>query len=327
MINYRASQAFVIGTFYDEEDPNFNAIAENEVISIYQTDTIVLIKGTEVNKSLPDSVFAYLTPIGTAPEPDVVIGGAKNFTELEDVPASYTGNTGKYVRVNGDEDALIFDDISSSVSNFIATPADGDVTVILRASSDCRLSRFTGKLASGTMTVAVKINGVAVTGLTAVAISSVASDVATDSGVGAIEIGDIVSLTISSSSTPINFSFTITLEGGTVGDLSSSGQKDQLNLMVLQPTAQTITVTPAAFFPFSVRQVSVKTSQGTISMAVQINGTSVTGLSAISVTSTVQTVSATGANAVAIDDRVTLVLTSPASVPLNLEIAIGIIRD
>jgi len=327
MINYRASQAFVIGTFYLEEDPNFNSIAENEVISVYQTDTIVLVKGTEVNKSLPDSVFAYLTPIGTAPEPDVVIGGAKNFTELEDVPASYASNVGKYVRVNDAADALVFGDISSAMSNFIAVPSDTTYTVILRASSDCRLSRFTGKLDSGTLTVAVNINGVAVTGLTAVAISSVASDVATDSSVGEIEIGDVVSLTVSASSSPVNFSFTITLEGGTIGDLSSSGQKDQLNLQVIQPIAQTITVTASAFFPFSIRQVSVKTSQGTISMAVQINGTSVTGMSAISVTSTVQTVTATGANAVAISDRVTLVLTSPASVPLNLEVAIGIIRD
>lgn len=58
---------------------------------------------------------------------------------------------------------------------------------------------------------------------------------------------------------------------------------------------------------------NLKTGSGTITGAIQINGTNVTSLSALAVTNTPQSVNSTGANTFAIGDRITLVLTSNAT--------------
>lgn len=63
---------------------------------------------------------------------------------------------------------------------------------------------------------------------------------------------------------------------------------------------------------------NLKTSSGTITAGLQINGTNITGLAGLSVTSTPQSPSASGANTVNIGDRVTLVLSSNSSA-LDLE--------
>ncbi|MES2055813.1 MAG: hypothetical protein V4564_07745 [Pseudomonadota bacterium] len=56
---------------------------------------------------------------------------------------------------------------------------------------------------------------------------------------------------------------------------------------------------------------------GTFTVAVKINGTNVTGLSAVSVTSSPATTSASGANAFAAGDTITGVVSSAASSPTN----------
>lgn len=58
---------------------------------------------------------------------------------------------------------------------------------------------------------------------------------------------------------------------------------------------------------------NLKTSAGTITAAVQINGVNVTGLSGLAVTSSPANPNASGAKTVAIGDRVTLVLTANAA--------------
>lgn len=69
----------------------------------------------------------------------------------------------------------------------------------------------------------------------------------------------------------------------------------------------------------------IKTSSGTITAAVQINGTNVTGLSAIAVTSSAQDATATGSNVVDVGDRVTLVLSSNASA-VDLEFTLSAVK-
>jgi len=67
------------------------------------------------------------------------------------------------------------------------------------------------------------------------------------------------------------------------------------------------------YFPFAGTINSVQniyTSAGTVTVAIKINGTNVTGLSAISVTSSSQDVNATAANTVAVGDEVTIVMSS-----------------
>jgi hypothetical protein len=68
-----------------------------------------------------------------------------------------------------------------------------------------------------------------------------------------------------------------------------------------------------AAFAYTVNNVyQIQTSSGTVTAALQINGTNITGLSSISVTSTPQNVTAIAANTVAIGDRVQLVFSSNA---------------
>jgi hypothetical protein len=74
-------------------------------------------------------------------------------------------------------------------------------------------------------------------------------------------------------------------------------------------------------FAMLIKQASYKTDVGTCTVAVQINGTNITGLSALAVTSTEATTVATAANVVAIGDTVQLVLTSVSGVGyLNVDI-------
>jgi hypothetical protein len=80
--------------------------------------------------------------------------------------------------------------------------------------------------------------------------------------------------------------------------------------------------TYAAFGYTVTNAYQIQTSSGTVTAALQINGTPVTGLSGISVSSTPQNVAATGANVVAVGDRVQLVFSSNAGATnINLTLA------
>lgn len=76
----------------------------------------------------------------------------------------------------------------------------------------------------------------------------------------------------------------------------------------------TVYLTTYARFACTIDSIqNIQTTSGTISLAVKINGTNVTGLSAVAVTSSSQDVNASAANAVAIGDEITLVWSSNAS--------------
>jgi Protein of unknown function (DUF2793) len=90
---------------------------------------------------------------------------------------------------------------------------------------------------------------------------------------------------------------------------------DSIDGMVEIAIDKTYTIVPSAKFAFTINNITISSVSGTCSVAVQINGVSVTGLSAISVSSTPQTLSASGANSVAIGNAVTMLVssTSPAT--------------
>lgn len=67
-------------------------------------------------------------------------------------------------------------------------------------------------------------------------------------------------------------------------------------------------------------------TSGTSTLAVKINGTNVTGLSALSVTSTPQNATATAANTVAIGDQVTFTFSSLSGTPTDVFSTLGITR-
>jgi hypothetical protein len=82
-----------------------------------------------------------------------------------------------------------------------------------------------------------------------------------------------------------------------------------------------------AAFGYTVTEVyQIQTSSGTVTAALKINGTAITGLSSISVTSTAQNVAATGANTVSVGNALSLVFSS-ASTPLNIQFTLVATRN
>jgi hypothetical protein len=109
-------------------------------------------------------------------------------------------------------------------------------------------------------------------------------------------------------------------DGGT-GAGTAAGARTNLGLVAhsivfggVTPGNDTIYLTTYAPYAFTIDSVqNIQTSTGTITAAVKINGTNVTSLSAIAVTSSSQDVTATGANTVAVGDEITVVLSSNSS--------------
>lgn len=83
------------------------------------------------------------------------------------------------------------------------------------------------------------------------------------------------------------------------------------NVFWKEPVNDTISITPKAAFPSTIDQIrGLATSAGTVTLAIKINGTNVTSLSALAVTTTPQDVTATAAFTVAAGDEITFVTTS-----------------
>lgn len=91
---------------------------------------------------------------------------------------------------------------------------------------------------------------------------------------------------------------------------------------LLSPVNGTYTLDLTATEGFTINTLYTQLSSGTLTLAVQINGTNVTGLSAVAVTTTLTTSTATAANTVAIGQKVTLVVSS-ASSPGTLDFKIA----
>ena len=100
---------------------------------------------------------------------------------------------------------------------------------------------------------------------------------------------------------------------------------DQIDFHIVEPTNQTITLRLYANYAFSIDRLTIKTTSGTITAALQIDSTNVTSISAVSVTSTETTATATAANSVEVGNTVDLVLTSNSSAA-NLSGSVRITR-
>lgn len=109
-------------------------------------------------------------------------------------------------------------------------------------------------------------------------------------------------ITISSNSTQI-----------TISSGASSSSK-MGNLFWQTPTNSTIILIPSSVYAFTINELdALATTSGTITVSIQINGVSVTGLDNIAVTSTPQNLLATALNTVGVNDVVTLVLSANSS--------------
>jgi hypothetical protein len=106
-----------------------------------------------------------------------------------------------------------------------------------------------------------------------------------------------------------------------VDDADAAAQRSTLGLATVAssfywgtPANGTVPLSAKAAFACTLNQIrGLKTSGGTCTVTIQINGTTVTGLGSLSVTTTTQDVSATALNTVAAGDRVTVVIASVSS--------------
>lgn len=90
MINYQANRKFTIGKFFIEDDPDFNTIADGEVIGVFEDSDIVLIKGRQVNKTMDASAYQYLDQITTVADPEVIAGGGSKQSKFQPLSILYS---------------------------------------------------------------------------------------------------------------------------------------------------------------------------------------------------------------------------------------------
>lgn len=116
---------------------------------------------------------------------------------------------------------------------------------------------------------------------------------------------------------------TVNIYGG-VGVLQSQGIESFGSVYLSAPKNKTIPLFTATrdFVITGIR--GLRLGSGTLSLTIQINGFTVTGLGSLSVTTTIQNPNATGGNAGTVDDRVTAVISGSSS-PEDLEFTLGVI--
>lgn len=90
-------------------------------------------------------------------------------------------------------------------------------------------------------------------------------------------------------------------------------------------TVKTYYLLPSANVAYTINNLYAGDVSGTATVAIKINGTAVTGLSAVSVTSTPGTTNATALNSVSVADTVTVVITA-ASTPVDLFLNVKMTR-
>ena len=91
-------------------------------------------------------------------------------------------------------------------------------------------------------------------------------------------------------------------------------------------SAQTYVIELYAAYAYTINTLKIIAGAGTCTAALKINGTDVTGISAVSVSTSIATGTASAANTVAVGDKVTLVITSPSGLN-NLQASIKTTRS
>jgi hypothetical protein len=116
------------------------------------------------------------------------------------------------------------------------------------------------------------------------------------------------------------------LTSDTSGGRSWTPQISTLSFSQSAPVDGTIYLDAGAAFPYTINKIkAAATTSGSASVAIKINGTSVTGLSNVSVSNVSADTSASALNTVSIGDQVTLVISS-ASTPVDMRFTLQVTR-
>ena len=99
-------------------------------------------------------------------------------------------------------------------------------------------------------------------------------------------------------------------------DVIPKSQPFSIQFLLTDGWNDTWTLLQSAAFAFTIDKAYYQTSTGTITGDIKIEGTSVTGLSALSVTTTEGNSTATAANGVVVGDKITMVTTNGEGSPL-----------
>jgi hypothetical protein len=260
----------------------------------------------------------------------LTIGANKvTYAKMQQASAStLLGNpTGSTANV---EEITLGSGLSFSGTTLVASGGSGTVTTTGSPSSG-NLTKFSGSTSitngdlsndvttSGTLaTTVAAIQGTTVSGTTGSGnvVFSTSPTLVTPalgtpaSGVATNLTGTAASLTAGNVTTNANLTGPVTSSGNATTLVNaipfSAGSTTSVG-------NQTYTLAKAAF-GFTINSIlGAQTTSGTITLAVKINGTNVTGLSAISVTSTPSDSTASGANTVNAGDTVTWVTSSSSS--------------
>jgi hypothetical protein len=106
------------------------------------------------------------------------------------------------------------------------------------------------------------------------------------------------------------------LRGVFTGALDSidTAALSQISGQIAAPTNRTYTIDLSAPYGYVINSLVTQTAAGTATVAIQINGTNVTGLSAVAVGTTLATTNATAANTVTAGQKVTMVVSAASGI-------------
>jgi hypothetical protein len=101
---------------------------------------------------------------------------------------------------------------------------------------------------------------------------------------------------------------------------------EALTGMIETPSDKTYVIDQSAAYPYTINTLVAATASGTLTGKIQINGVDVTGISALSISSTPATGTASAANSVSVGNKVTLVV-SGSSTPADLSFTMKVTRQ
>ena len=141
--------------------------------------------------------------------PDAIWVSDLNVRKVDSDPGSTVAirnTTAGLGRVKAELDALI--DQVSQISGHIETAANKTYILDLKAPYAYTVNALAAKTASGTCTAKLTIDGVDVTGITALSVSSTEAS-ATASAANAVGVDTTLALVVSANSTALDLSFTV----------------------------------------------------------------------------------------------------------------------